>query len=820
MSTKADPVREIFLRIKSAKATGSGQWQACCPSHDDNKASLSIKRGDDGRALLHCHAGCSVKDVCKALGITEAALFAKSNGRSSEPQIVATYDYRNESGELLYQAIRYSPKTFKQRQPDGNGKWLWKMKGVRRVLYRLPELIAADKAALIFIAEGEKDVDRLAEAGLVATCNVGGAGKWKPGYNEHLRDRRVCVIADRDKAGRDHAAYVAESLSRVAAGVRVIELPGDIVKDAFDWFEAGGTVEALHELVKQAAPFEAKQAQDQQQDVADAGDGGGSEDENEKKERFSQAQLLVNLAADVELWHDDDTTYATIKVENHRENHYVNGKSFRSWLARQFWLGFEKVPGAQALQDALTVLCGKALYEGRQRPVAVRVAEHDGAIYLDLADDDWRVVKVTARGWKLLDDPPVMFVRKRGMLSLPSPVRGGSVDELRRFINVREDRDFILIIAWIVAAMRGRGPYPVQALYGEQGSCKSTAQKMQRALVDPNKSPLRSEPKEPRDLMIAANNSLIVGFDNLSNVPTWLSDALCRLSTGGGFSTRELFTDADEVIFDAMRPLMFNGITDVSTKPDLLDRSVLITLTPITEAERKPEDELWRDFHEARPRILGALLDAVAAGLANVGTVNLDRLPRMADFAKWVTACEPGLGWKPGTFMQAYLGNRAAANDSAIESSMIGAAVVKLLESRDSFIGTARELMEAVEAVLSKEKSGNTKLPAGWPKSARAFSGELRRIAPNLRVIGINVAFGAHTKKGTPLTLEWIGESPSPSSPSSPIRQDNDLCGDGMGDDENNLPSRPSPRKSFQGNNDDEGDEDDGEIHSHSEADA
>src|SRR5690606_9607700 len=133
-------------------------------------------------------------------------------------------------------------------------------------------------------------------------------------------------------------------------------------------------------------------------------------------------------------------------------------------------------------------------------------AEQDGVIYLDLAGEDWKVVKVTARGWELVDDCPVMFVRKRGMLPLPAPVRGGSVDELRRFINVKDERDFILIVAWIIAALRGRGPYPVQALYGEQGSCKSTAQKMQRALIDPNKSPLRSEPTEPRDLMIAASN--------------------------------------------------------------------------------------------------------------------------------------------------------------------------------------------------------------------------------------------------------------------------------------------------------------------------
>jgi 5S rRNA maturation endonuclease (ribonuclease M5) len=824
VSIVADPVQEILTRLEGVRPTGKDQWQAKCPGHDDNKASLSVKRGDDGRVLLNCFAGCDIKTICGALGIGQADLFAKKHRiGKAKPKIVATYRYCDERGVLLYEVVRFHPKDFRQRRPHSKGGHVWKMQGVRLVPYRLPELMAADKAAVVFIVEGEKDADRLVQGGLVATCNPGGAGKWKDQFNEHLRGRRVVIIADKDAPGRKHAAQVARSLIGVASEVRRIEIPGEKVKDAYDWFEADGTIEKLIELVGQAAPFDPQEVPDEQQNGygTDEGDDGDN-DAEEKEERFSQAQLLVNLTADVGLWHDADIAYATIKVQGHRENHLVNGKGFRTWLARQFWLNFKKVPGAQALQDALGVLCGKALYEGEQRAVAVRVAEHGGAIYLDLAGEDWQVVKVTAQGWDLVDDPPVMFIRKRGMLPLPVPVKGGSVGELRRFINVKNQHDFILMVAWMVTALRGRGPYPVQAIHGEQGSCKSTAQKMQRALVDPNKSPLRSEPKEPRDLMIAASNSLVVGFDNLSHIPNWLSDALCRLSTGGGFSTRELFSDAEEMIFDAMRPLMFNGIEDVATRPDLLDRSVLITLSAIGEDERKPEDELWRDFHEARPRILGALLDAVTAGLANINTVKLDHLPRMADFAKWVTACEPGLGWVPGTFMGAYLGNRATANDSAIESSAIGVMMVKLMENRDTYTGTAKEMMEILEEALAKDKSGNSKVPAGWPKSARAFSGEVRRIAPNLRATGINVSFGAHTKRGTPITLERKGETPSPSSPSSPASQDNNLGGDDRGDDCGDLLLPPSPTPSLlkrsPDNGGDEGDKHDCQITPCSEA--
>jgi hypothetical protein len=373
-------------------------------------------------------------------------------------------------------------------------------------------------------------------------------------------------------------------------------------------------------------------------------------------------------------------------------------------------------------------------------------------------------------------------------------------------VNVKEERDFVLMVAWMLGALRGRGPYTIQAVYGEQGSCKSTAQRMQRALVDPNQSPLRCEPKDEGDLMIAAKNSLIVGFDNLSSIPPWLSDGMCRLSTGGGLSKRELYSDGDEIIFDATRPQMFNGITDVATRPDLLDRSVIVTLTPIDETQRRPEDELWREFEAARPRILGALLDALAHGLANLEHVRLTRLPRMADFAKWLVACERGLGWMPGTFMQAYTANRADANASAIESSLIGNAVLMLIERQGDFDGHQKDLKAELEAALPSDAGGRPRLPAAWPKTPHAFGGELRRVAPNLRAMGVNLTFCGKSKHGARVRLERVGKSTSPSSPTSCDQHDGASGGDVNGDDIADVGVESPPRKSPAGNRGDEGD--------------
>jgi hypothetical protein len=267
------------------------------------------------------------------------------------------------------------------------------------------------------------------------------------------------------------------------------------------------------------------------------------------------------------------------------------------------------------------------------------------------------------------------------MKSLPIPVSGGSIEALRSFLNVQSDADFVLVVAWALACLRDRGPYPVLVLSGEQGSAKSTFSAMLRALLDPNTAPLRALPREDRDLFIAASNGHVLAFDNVSGLPAWISDTLCRLATGGGFAVRQLYTDQDEVLFDAARPVSLNGIEDIITRPDLADRTLFLMLEPIPEERRRPEAELWAAFEAARPRILGVLLDAVAKGLAKLPATRLDKLPRMADFALWATACESAL-WPSGTFWSAYRGNRDEAVESVIDADPIAVAVRAVMTAR------------------------------------------------------------------------------------------------------------------------------------------
>jgi hypothetical protein len=244
-----DPIQNVLDRLAGVRPSNGG-YEARCPAHDDQHASLSVNRGDDGRVLLHCHAGCAPVAVCKAMDLRLGDLFPPSNNGDGLGRIIATYDYRDPKGDLLFQVLRYEGKTFRQRRPDGKGGWLWKLGRTPRVLYRLPELLAAGPDEYVFVAEGEKDADRLSSVGLIATCNPGGAGKWnKLSDDSALHNRRVAIITDKDEAGRKHAADVAMRLRNRAREIRVIELPGQS-KDASDWFDAGGTVDELAHLVE------------------------------------------------------------------------------------------------------------------------------------------------------------------------------------------------------------------------------------------------------------------------------------------------------------------------------------------------------------------------------------------------------------------------------------------------------------------------------------------------------------------------------------------------------------------------------------------
>ncbi len=467
----------------------------------------------------------------------------------------------------------------------------------------------------------------------------------------------------------------------------------------------------------------------------------GKKDEKKSEKKDTGPTRIVALVMELvqELFHSPDgKTYAIQRHSDlHREVWELRSRTFNRWMGGLYFKRDGCAASQAEVAAALNLLEAKALYEGRKRPVHVRVAEHNGNIYLDLANDKWQAVRITPTGWHLVDFPPVLFVRPGPMRPLPMPEQGGTLSDLRQFLNIPDDNQFILILAWLVGSLNPSGPYPILVLEGDQGSGKSSMSRLLRSLVDANEAPLRSIPGDERDLMIAASNSWCSVFENVSVIRPAFSDCLCRLSTGGGYATRRLYTDDEEIVFNLKRPLILNGITVGIERADLADRCLFLTLPEIPPERRQSESDLQPKLERNKARILGALLGAVSCALNRLPGVTLEKLPRMADFAKWATAAEPTFGFATGSFSRAYDVNRREGHQLALDSSTIWPALQEIVDSGD-FSGTPTKLLERVRGCSYGLAGGNT----GLPKTAAALSGEIKRLTPSLASQGILVEKG------------------------------------------------------------------------------
>ncbi len=771
----ASPTLKLDLR--------GSELRAICDAGCDPDRLRALAEGDDepllalyGDGLAPQHArllldSAVAPHVAAVRGYTTvphaAALerlgFSKSQ-RNAPALVVPVWSVHGE--RVTYQARPDTPrvkdgKPLKYETPAGATLVLDVPRAVRRDI--------GNPTVPLFITEGARKADAAASAGLCCVALLGvwswrGTNQW--GGKTVLPDWEGVAFKDTAGVGREvYIAFDSDVMTKPAvflaltrlkpylesrgAVVRVVYLPAreDGSKVGLDDFLADGR--DIDDLLALATDVLREPNADA---VADA------------DERESQADGLIRLGAAGALFCDAlGAGYARIAVGSHRECWPLRSKGFRRWLIGAFYAESGRAPNNDAVSTALGVLEAKAQFDSAAVPVHVRIApDADDGLYLDLGDPDWRAIHVAAAGWEVVADPPTNFVRAAGAQPLPEPIAGGSLDDLRAFVNVT-DEDWPLLKAFLRGCLNPNGPYPLLALNGEQGSAKSTTARMLRSLVDPRTPDLRAEPREGRDLMIAARWSWLAAFDNISHLPQWLSDALCRLATGGGFATRELYSDFDESLFDALRPVILTGIADFIAKDDLLDRAVQVTLSAIPDDRRRPEKSLWAAFEEARPHLLGALLDDVVAAVRTRRAVNLPRLPRMADFAIWAVAAEIGRG-EPAAFMDAFNRARAAGHEQAIEASPIGAALLAFIVDdliRAPWLGTSSDLLVRL-AALGGEHAAKQK---DWPRSARGLSGTLRGLAPALRAIGVTVTFGIKEgKKRSRLMRLERSDTPTPPS--------------------------------------------------------
>lgn len=478
------------------------------------------------------------------------------------------------------------------------------------------------------------------------------------------------------------------------------------------------------------------------------GGGGGSSRKNPAKaavETLRAMDLVRTPSGDF---------YAVVRQNGHREVMGLESSALRDVVAARCFAAHGIVVGDTTVKNALGVVRNDLRTNGRVEEVYIRIGQHeDGRVFYDLADDARTIVEIGPDGWDDdVSDPPVLFRRAPGLRTQVRPERGGCIEELRGFLNTTWV-GFALAVGFMLAALHPSGPYPILVLSGEHGSAKTTTTKVIRKLLDPVKALTRSLPRNERDLVISATKSRILAFDNISRITGDLSDALCRMATDSGFSTRQLWTDEGEKVFEVKRPAILNSIVDVATRADLLDRAFIVECPEIEDEKRRTEREFWRRFEEVKPRILGVLFDAVSAGVRRLDEVELDSMHRMADAMQWIQACETGLGWEEGTFARVYDENQQEKHNIALASSPTGDAILDFMASRDEFKGSAKSLLRKLR---EQENPDGISGDPGLPSSARGLVAELKRLSKNLAAVNIKYDRGK-TNGRRWVSLENVG---------------------------------------------------------------
>jgi len=490
-------------------------------------------------------------------------------------------------------------------------------------------------------------------------------------------------------------------------------------------------------------------------------------DKQADKGEQSQATKIVAIGVGkrVRLWQSPNNEgYASVVVDGHWENYRIESRGFRHWLLHEYGKRNQvevdgqlvpQSPGSGAVKDAMAQLEGIALFRGQVAPPAIRVGGMRDQIWIDLGDEDWGTVRVTAEGWRPEEQmPQVAFVRGTAMQALPKPIRGGSIQGLRRVLNV-QPADFVLCVGWMLQALNSVGPYPVGWVCGPSEAGKSTVTRMLGRTVDPNSLQIRRATRKSDDLLIAARNNWTICIDNMSYMTGDLSDLFCTLSTGIATGTRKHYTDDEEHGFEVERPVIINGIpTELIERGDLASRSICFQVLPISV--RKTDDELESEFLEMWSGVFGALLDGLVAGLRDQRSIKVDYPARLMDFERFAEAGCRAMGFGEWEFVEAYAANRRGTMVTALESSSVGRVVLQFMNGKTGKTKGFTGKMESLKEILDRVR-GDEMVPRDWPKDPARLSTALDRLTKPLAAVGIDcmlrVDLRPLTQKG--VILRW-----------------------------------------------------------------
>lgn len=486
-------------------------------------------------------------------------------------------------------------------------------------------------------------------------------------------------------------------------------------------------------------------------------DPGDAKAAQENEAKASAATKLVELlfASVHEFWHTPDKEpFATFKTREDVVYHLgIHGSEFSETAQRLTYLKDAKAIAQDAVRAAINTVAAQAKFAGQEHEVYSRIAHHDGCVWIDLGDDTWRAVRIDRDGWHLVDsrDVPVKFRRIRATRPLPEPVEGGSLEQLRALFRL-EDSEWLLLVGWLVGCFQESGGRALLELIGRQGSGKSTLARYLVGLVDPSEIPVRSVSRDEEALLIAVQGRAVLAFDNVSNLHSEMADAWCRLSTGGGIGKRTLYSNDEETLIGAKIPLLWTSIVPVTiNRPDLQDRTITVRLEALEGRDFRTERDIDTAFQAMRPQMLGALFTAVSEALQNQDTIELETMPRLADFATWVEAAAPAFGWNEGEFSTALEASNLLASAMAVDSSPAARLVHRFMRQRESWAGPVSDLLTEIKNIASDDD----RRQQSFPKDSARLGVQMRRMQPPLARLGVVVGFH-RTRSANTIALDRI----------------------------------------------------------------
>lgn len=498
-------------------------------------------------------------------------------------------------------------------------------------------------------------------------------------------------------------------------------------------------------------------------------------EENAPKQ--TQAEILLQLvdATGASFFHNETKdAFASLQVNGHTEIVPIKSTDFSDWLQQLHYTEKGRPVGTEALNQTISILSAKARFGNSECiELHVRVANKDNAFWYDLTNPAWQAVRITAGDWIVCDNPPILFTRYRHQQAQCMPQHGGDVRKILQYVNIKGMDT--LFLCWLVSCFVPDIPHVMPILFGEKGAAKSTASELLKKLIDPSVLGTLTLQNDLQSLVVSLQQHWFLPFDNVSRIGAETSDTLCRAITGNSIQQRRLHTNNEDVIYKFMVCLSINGINNVASRPDLLDRSILVELERIAEGDRKDLAEVWANFDADRPAILGGILDTLSTAIAIHPTVKLESRPRMSDFTRWGYAIGEALGGKGQEFLEQYAANRQEQNTEAIISDLVTLLVVKFMEGKDSWTGLMSDLLSALKSLAGQlDINVHSK---SFPGQANSLARRLRLIKSNLEAVGIQYRC-ERTRAGSHVTLMSL-DSSSQSSHRHQANEINASSGDG-----------------------------------------